>query len=1344
MVPAHFAVRYGTDSEVTRQTVGALIQEMKNPFKKDEFGNTILHHSILNVKEEVRTSVFSYLVTCNISRGMIRKDIFNFQKLVDIPNYERNYGLHIACERNHHDVIRTLMKNGHSIEVFNKQMMNALHVAADRKHPKCVGAIIENYPNSATEDYVKVLMKKDLNNNTPFMISIMKQEVEAVKILLSFQKEKLSFGNNEVNDLMNFCSTHGTKEISKVLYNVLLKGNTYQNPTNQQILNTSLHHAIESDESEIVSFMIEKNADVNAKHKGLLPIELAIKKGHTQVLQIIQSKQSQRRKKGEEEKVREEANLIHFAVRSEKAQMIWNVIEMLEKEGESSTKKRMLRGKEKKLKNTPLHEACTKQFSKAELGKFLQAYTEEGIQLVDLENDKKQTPLHLAAREGNLQYVEALVGVDFESLLEQIKDQSERKEKKEYVLELIDSPDVDGNKALHTAAEHDNYIVFEFLLKLSDDYKPANSYGKTPLHIIAEFGAEKCLPVLERHVASVNQLKRKKDKVMNVNKKDLQGNTPLHLAASKGHSLLVKELLKLRGNIAILDQKGKNALQIAIENRQESIVKAIVESDSWENSLRNGFREERDLNSVLDTPMRQLIKYFPQIAETVLDKCRKEIIDESDQKKTISYNFEFLEDTFKYKLMEENKEKVFKHVSERPDDEKDENGDFTQPYTYSGKTKPLEWFTAGNVFVDNHPLMTINDYKQQNLLMHEVTRKLINNKWNSFGLVCYYTNFLFYCGFLTALTVYIATSIDISPQMYPNLYTCSPFFNESNFAHVNQSYVFPEDALNRKGYTYTSRAFIWVFAAFRLAALLVGYEKKFLFGFFWKIAQIVVGPILFLKEWCSSTSKWKFLKKKWEQLKTFMKNNNLFYFILKQEWAFIFDINVYIFAVIIDYYGYYNPVMMDGKKLHLYLKPCWAWQMSAATITLAWINLLVYMRQMPLFGNYIIILNDIIYTFIQFVVIFVIFIISFTFGFQVLVYTEGTTFGSFKDAFLKTMIMMAGEFDYGSLFYPDGEIYPEDASSAYYPGLLYAFFILFFVLLSLLLLNLLVGLSVSDVNIFVEVADLKKMSMRLKFVLNMERFLNSWIVNFFRKKLPAVFAKLKPKKVRNKVKKKDLYVDDHKSKMWKQVIATNVQEDKQRDMEEIKIKAKTIEDKLIEMEKDAKKDHKKRKEELENTIENFRMSLEEKGKEEFQKNMEALKESLDKELEGRNSEVDRTINFMTNLSTKIDSVSQRNTDHDQFNERQRTKKDRIERIEDKVNDMRKQMTDFIQRNSNNDEFNERQRSKKDRIERIEDKVNEMRYDMDYIKNILHQILENKIQRESTQQSLGHDPQSIII
>ena len=320
---------------------------------------------------------------------------------------------------------------------------------------------------------------------------------------------------------------------------------------------------------------------------------------------------------------------------------------------------------------------------------------------------------------------------------------------------------------------------------------------------------------------------------------------------------------------------------------------------------------------------------------------------------------------------------------------------------------------------------------------------------------------------------------------------------------------------------------------------------------------------------------------------------------------------VYILSVIIAQRGYYNPVMMDGTQLELYLKPCWVWQMSAAVITLAWINLLVYMRQVPLFGRYIIILNDIIYTFLQFVVIFIIFIISFTFGFRVLLYANVGEYDTFKDGFLKTMIMMAGEFDYGNLFYgEDGDTTPA------YPGLLYAFFVLFFVLLALLLLNLLVGLSVSDVSTFVEVADLKKMSMRLKFVLNMERFLNSWVINSIRKAFPRILKLFRSKKLGTKIKKKDVNVDDHRSKMWKQIITKDLKEDKEKDMEELKMKARGIEEKLKEMEKAAENDHIKRREELQTTIEKFKSSLEEK---------------LRKEEEDRSAEVGRTITFMNNL-----------------------------------------------------------------------------------------------------------------
>ena len=165
MVPVHFSARYGTDFEVehkTRDTVKFFMENMENPFLKDNFGNTILHHSILNEEEEVRHSLFEYLVTLNMSRssrlGLIKK-AFNFSKLLDIPNCERNYGLHIACERNHPNVIGTMIRHGHDIEVINMQMRNALHIAADRKHLKCVTAILENFPENA--NYEKVISKQE-------------------------------------------------------------------------------------------------------------------------------------------------------------------------------------------------------------------------------------------------------------------------------------------------------------------------------------------------------------------------------------------------------------------------------------------------------------------------------------------------------------------------------------------------------------------------------------------------------------------------------------------------------------------------------------------------------------------------------------------------------------------------------------------------------------------------------------------------------------------------------------------------------------------------------------------------------------------------------------------------------------------------------------------------------------------------------------------------------------------------------------------------------------------------------------------------------------------------------
>ena len=52
MAPVHFAARYGKDN--VWETVDFLLDGMKDPFQADEFGNTVLHHAVLNTDDKAR------------------------------------------------------------------------------------------------------------------------------------------------------------------------------------------------------------------------------------------------------------------------------------------------------------------------------------------------------------------------------------------------------------------------------------------------------------------------------------------------------------------------------------------------------------------------------------------------------------------------------------------------------------------------------------------------------------------------------------------------------------------------------------------------------------------------------------------------------------------------------------------------------------------------------------------------------------------------------------------------------------------------------------------------------------------------------------------------------------------------------------------------------------------------------------------------------------------------------------------------------------------------------------------------------------------------------------------
>ena len=53
--PLHFVASEGSKVDTTVETINILLEKMDDPFTKDDVGNTVLHHSVLNRDDGVRS-----------------------------------------------------------------------------------------------------------------------------------------------------------------------------------------------------------------------------------------------------------------------------------------------------------------------------------------------------------------------------------------------------------------------------------------------------------------------------------------------------------------------------------------------------------------------------------------------------------------------------------------------------------------------------------------------------------------------------------------------------------------------------------------------------------------------------------------------------------------------------------------------------------------------------------------------------------------------------------------------------------------------------------------------------------------------------------------------------------------------------------------------------------------------------------------------------------------------------------------------------------------------------------------------------------------------------------------
>ena len=241
----------------------------------------------------------------------------------------------------------------------------------------------------------------------------------------------------------------------------------------------------------------------------------------------------------------------------------------------------------------------------------------------NLKEAKGKTPIHYAAAKGDVEVMRYLIDnfkVDY-----QIKDKEGNSPfftavehghlslMRYFVEEMNVSPHStkEGEiSVVHLAANHDNIEVLEYLAEKGCDLEKVSIYGKPlnwavgnrhinatkfllakgcdangdltspappPLILAIDFGAE---DIYEALLSA--------QKPADVNTKDPQGYSALHVAAEKGNLKIVKELIEKGADIN-LEVEGKSPLYLAFESEKLEVVsylKNLVKSEGVEEKYK--------------------------------------------------------------------------------------------------------------------------------------------------------------------------------------------------------------------------------------------------------------------------------------------------------------------------------------------------------------------------------------------------------------------------------------------------------------------------------------------------------------------------------------------------------------------------------------------------------------------------------------------------------------------------------------------------------------------------------------------------------------------------------------
>ena len=462
---------------------------------------------------------------------------------------------------------------------------------------------------------------------------------------------------------------------------------------------------------------------------GWTPIMVAASQGHIDTVKYLASKSAEL-----DLKDKNDQTIIHLAAQNNQDAVIEEILNL------ESTPTDFMVNENDQLDNTPLHLACAAGFLDT-----VKVLIEHEAQ-VDNKNEDEKTPFHMAAENGHVEVVEYILS----------KDKNAKND-----------CDEDDNTGLHLAASNKMTNTVELLIESGSDVRKRNNREWTPLDCAAAAGSFKCVLKILEAGADVDPM-------------DKKGITPLHLTAIHGHPQVTRLLLEHGARIEIENDDGKNALELAIESDHKAVAEAILSSEHWKMAMTSSSVSP---GGWLDTPLRMLIRKFPELAAKVLDNCitkdkDKDKVDAnnnvirsgmSSKTNKVEYRFDytFLEDTFNYKAKErtfdENWDLKLRSVRSVGEEElgstgMSENKGHMRFQFSPDSDKPYDKDSL--VIQNNHPLMIMVKQQQKTLMKHPLCLALLRHKWKKFQYIFYFY-VLFYLVYLGLITTFVLMDLDL-------------------------------------------------------------------------------------------------------------------------------------------------------------------------------------------------------------------------------------------------------------------------------------------------------------------------------------------------------------------------------------------------------------------------------------------------------------------------------------------------------------------------------------------------------------------------------------------------------